>query len=150
MTEAELIILVTSEIKGLSSNLVADDYSNAISDAQKDTGFALPVTDDFRIKWLKERTKRHLFFYLWTESATSFKFKQINLQQKFDHFDRIIEKMDKDFETAQKENTYEFAQVEPTQLFGHKVDAGFAYNSRGKDITYDENQLVMITPSDKD
>jgi hypothetical protein len=150
MTESEAITLITREIKGLSSNLEDADYSDAVDNAERETGFAFPVTSDFQIRWLKERTKRHLFFSLWTESATSFKFKQINLQQKFEHFDKLIEKMDNDFEKALVENTFEFAQVNATQMFGHKVDAGFSYDDMGRETSYDEDQLVIISPTDTD
>lgn len=150
MTESELIVIIKREIKGLTASLVDDDYSDAVDNAERDTGFVLPVTSDFQIKWLKERIKRYLFFALWTESATSFKFKQINLQQKFEHFGVLIDKMDKDFETAQKENAYEFAQVEATQFFGHKIDAGFSYDDEGRETTFDPDQLVVISPSDAD
>ena len=150
MTESELIIIVKREIKGLTASLAEDDYSDAVNNAERDTSFTLPVTSSFQIKWLKERVKRHLFFSLWTESATSFKYKQINLQQKFEHFDKLIEKMDSDFEQAQKENAYEFAQVTATQFFGHKVDAGFSYDKLGRETTFDEDQLVIINPLDTD
>jgi hypothetical protein len=150
MTESEIIIVIKREIKGLQDSLVDNDYSDAVDNSERDTGFALPVTSDFQVKWLKERIKRHLFFALWTESATSFKFKQINLQQKFEHFGALIDKMDKDFEKAQTENAYEFAQVEATQFFGHKIDVGFSYDTEGRETTFDSDQLVVISPRDID
>ncbi|RLI01786.1 hypothetical protein DRO30_03600, partial [Candidatus Bathyarchaeota archaeon] len=82
MTKSELITLLEEEIKGLSSYLISSDYSNACDDASKETGWSFPVSGDFKIFWIKQRAKRHLFFYLLTESAHKFKFEQINLQHR--------------------------------------------------------------------
>jgi hypothetical protein len=150
MTESELIAEVQTEIKGLSSNYDVSDYAAAVDNAERDTGFTLPVSTAFQIKWVKERVKRHLFFALWVQSSTGFKFKQINLQQKFEQLGKLVEKMDADFEKAQEDYSYEFAQVSASQYFGHKVDAGFAYDELGRDITYDDDQLVNVSPSDSE
>jgi hypothetical protein len=151
MTQAELITQVTSEIKGLSTHFVAADYTNATNDAARETGFAYPVTTDFQILWQKQRAKRHLFFYLLTEQAYKFKFEQINLQHRFDHFRAIIQDMDAEYEKAIEQNPQEFANVSALHMFGTKVDAGFAYDDEtGRDITYDDDQLVIFSPLDTD
>jgi hypothetical protein len=149
MTEDELITEVTNEIKGLSTHFDATDYAQAVDDAERDTGFTLPATDDGQIKWLKRRTKRHLFYMLWTESAHKFKFEQINLQHRFEHYKQLIEKEDLDFEKALEDEIL-FADVNDTQLFGHKIDAGFSQDDYGRDTTYDEDNLVAVTPTDSD
>jgi len=139
---------VTAEVKGLSSSLVDADYSNAIDQAERDTGFSMPITSDFQIKWMKERTKRHLFFFLQSESAAKFQYKQIKLQHRFDHYTKLIEGMDKLFKDAQEEYAFEFAGVSASQTAGHKVDAGFAYeNQTGRDMTFHEDNQVIITPN---
>ena len=149
MTESDLIVEVQGEIRSLSSNFVANDYAVAVDSAGRDTGFSLPTSDEFQIKWLKERTKRHLLFSLLVDNAESFQFKQISLQHVFKNFKDLIELMDKEFETALLENLTEFAGVDPWQMFGHKIDAGFAYEKgTGEDITYNSDQLVIVSPGD--
>ena len=151
MNETELIEKLEQEVKGLTSYLEEDDYTNAVDDAERETGFSLPTTDTFQIRWLKERTKRHLFFYLMSESAHKFKVDQINLQHRFEHYNKIIEKMDKAFEEALESNPEKFAGADPWDLFGSKVDAGFAYDSQtGIDLTYIDKNLVNVSPSDTD
>jgi len=147
MTKSELITLLEEEIKGLSSYLISSDYSNACDDASKETGWSFPVSGDFKIFWIKQRAKRHLFFYLLTESAHKFKFEQINLQHRFEHYKEIIDKMDEDFDKIQESRPEEFAQVDTYKMFGHKIDAGFQYEAQtGRDFTYDEDNEVIITP----
>ncbi len=150
MTESEAIVIITREIKALSSNFDADDYADAVDASERETGFVFPSTNSFQIKWLIDRTKRALYFSLLSSNAESFKFKQINLQDKFKNLKQLVDGMDKQFEQAQVDYVYEFAQVDSVQAFGHKVDASFAYDSFGRDITYNNDQLVNIHPSSDD
>ena len=150
MTESEAIVIITREIKALSSNFVANDYADAVDASERETGFVFPNTNSFQLKWLMNRTKRALFFSLLSENVESFKFKQINLQDKFKNLKQVVDSMDADFEKAQVEYMYEFAKVDAIQAFGHKIDAGFAYDEFGRDVTFDEDQLVMINPSSED
>jgi len=143
--------LLQQEVKGLSTYLVDDDYNNAIRDAQIDTGFALPLDDaTYEFYWLKERAKRHLFFYLYTESAHKFKVDQINLQHRFEHYDKILKTMDDRFTAEIESRPDKFGSANPLHMFGSKIDAGFAYDHTGYDITYDDEQLVIVSPSDSD
>jgi hypothetical protein len=148
MTAEELITVVTQELKSLSSRLVEADYANAVQSALYDTGWTLPVTVSEKILWLKRRTKRHLIYMLLTESAAKFKFEQINLQHRFDHYWKLVEKEDADFAAAIAEDPWLFVDADPTQMFGHKIDAGFAYDDYGQDITYRTENEVIVTPGD--
>lgn len=150
-TEAELITTITLEVKNLDTYLEADDYTNAISDAQAETGWTLPQDEAIKLFWLKKRTKRHLFFYLYTESAHKFKYKQINLQQRFEHYKEAIKGMDEEFVAFQEDRPDLFGDVEPFHAFGTKIDAGFGYEGQtGKDITYSDAVEVDFNPKEND
>ena len=69
-----MITRLQQEIKGLTSNLDQIDYENAINAAERDTGWSMPQSTDFKVKWLMDRSKRHLFFFLMSESAAKFRF----------------------------------------------------------------------------
>ena len=152
MTQDELRELLKEEVKGLISYLTdPTDYDNAIDDAERETGWAMPVTTDFKILWIKNRAKRHLFFYLMSESAHKFKFEQINLQHRFSHYATLIKNMDEEFEKAKLENIHEFAGVDAFKIFGTQVEPGFAYEQEtGRDITFDEDQKVLFGPNEND
>jgi len=151
VTESELTFLVQRAIKALSTNFNSGDYADAVAEAKRETGFSLPTSNTFQILWLIQRTKRALLFVLLTENTESFKVKQISLHQKFENLSKLVEYMDKAFAQIQKEEPHEFAQVSATQLFGHKVDAGFSYEEEtGRDTTYFDDQLVTISPIDSD
>ena len=147
MTEVDLIARVTRELRSLADNFDSNDFADSVDSAESDTGFSLPASDTFQIKWLINRTKRHLLFSLVVDSATKFKFKQINLQQKFEQLKKLVDSMDREFEKALEEDYIIFSGINASQMFGHKIDAGFAQDEFGRDRTYDEDQLVIISPS---
>jgi len=151
MTNAELLALLKQEVKGLTSYLTdPTDYDNAIDDAERETGWTMPISGSFKEYWIKQRAKRHLFFYLYSESAHKFKYKQISLQHRFEHYGKMIKDMDVAYLTAIEERPDLFAGVSISHLFGSKIDAGFAYDSTGRDITYRDNQLVNFGPKAAD
>jgi len=136
-----------TEVKGLSSYLDGDDYTNACNDASRETGWSFPVTADFKILWMKQRAKRHLFFYLMSESAYKFKYEQINLQHRFAQLKLSIEMMDDSFAAAIEANPQEFADVDAYELFGTAARAGFQYDPiTGKDTTYSDDNKIVFTP----
>lgn len=154
MIKDEFIILVKQEVKGLYSYLVDNDYENAADDASRETGWSFPVSGNFKEYWIKQRMKRHLFFYLYTESAHKFKYKQINLQHRFDHYHTMLfgkDGMDTKFVEAMEERPDLFAGVSISHLFGTKVDAGFQYQPQtGRDTTYRDDNVVVFGPKAAD
>ncbi len=149
MTKAEFIALAKEEVKGLTSYLVDNDYDNAADDAVRETGWVYPVSGNFKEYWTKQRIKRHLFFYLYTESAHKFKYKQINLNHRFEHYHKMLfgkGGMDEKFAEAIEERPDLFAGVSVSHLFGTKVDAGFQYSPTGRDTTYRKNNIVNFGP----
>ena len=150
MTREEMASQLEEEVKGLTTYLDPADYYNACDDAARETGFSFPVSSDLQILWMKDRAKRHLFFYLLTESAHKFKYEQINLQHRFDHYLKIIDSMDEKYAIAKEENALEFAGASAVNMFGTKLDAGFQYSSTGRDTTYNLNNQVVLTPTEND
>ena len=153
MTQDDLLDLLPIEVKGLSRYLVTVDYENAVNDATKETGWTFPLVGSSAYEtslmeyWVKTRSKRHLFFYLMSESAHKFKYDVISLNQRFDHYSIILKTMDEQWETFIEDNPQLFLS-DPAGWFVTKIDAGFVYDETGEDITYDPNIPVMS--SDKD
>lgn len=156
MTQDDLIDVISAELKGLSNYFVPIDYENGINTALYETGWSFPLASSFQIYWLKTRTKRHMFFMLLSESAHKFKYEQINLQHRFDHYYKLTALMDEQFKEIMAERPDEFINAlglvpdghSISELFGTKVDAGFSYDGAGKDITYELND-VSYTPKVK-
>jgi hypothetical protein len=148
MDKNSLVTLLEKEVKGLSSALEVEDYRNAIDDAVRETGYGLPVTNTTKLLWLKNRSKRHLFFYLLTESAHKFKVKTYSLNQRFDHYRSTVEYMDKKWEEYLASGDA-FLVEDSIGVFGTKIDAGFQYETQtGRDTTYDTNNEVIHAPRD--
>lgn len=148
MNQTELEVWLKVKIKSLSSYLEPEDYESAVDSAEEELGWSLPQTNTERLYWLRERSLRHLFFSLMSESAHKFKFEQVNLNQRFEHYRKLISDMDRAFKEAKEENPTLFAGVSSYKLFGTKIDAGFATDDLGRDRTYDEDQIVLHHPVD--
>ena len=148
MRKGELIPLLMTEVKGLSSYLDPVDYSNACDDAARETGWAFPVTSDFKEYWMKLRGKRHLFFYLYTESAHKFKIKTLNLDQRFSHYRLMIRDLDREYRAIQAVYPHEFAGGEVYEMFGNKIDFGGSSDDLGRDTTYDTDNIVIPEPNE--
>jgi hypothetical protein len=150
MTKDEMRSLLIEEVKGLSQYLSnPTDYDNALDDASRET-WAFPVSTDFKIYWMKQRAKRHLYFYLASESAHEYKVKRFDRQQKFDHYFKLIEYMDQKFIEAQENNPEEFASVDAFKMFGTRVRPGFRYDGVGKDLTYEDTNEIEFNPNEED
>ena len=151
MEQAAMELLLEQEVKGLTNYLDPDDFTNACNDAAMETGFAFPTGTDFQTFWNKTRAKRHLFFYLLTESAHKFKYEQINLQHRFEHYRSIIKTMDETYEKSKEDNYLEFSGASDVNVFGTKIDAGFQYDPvTGRDTTYDDDNVTVLSPTEND
>ena len=151
MTKSEMESLLQQEVKGLTNYLASPDFSNACDDASRETGFTFALSTDFQIHWVKDRAKRHLFFYLLTEAAHKFKYEQINLQHRFEHYRRLVRDMDYRYQKALEENYLEFSGASEVNIFGTKIDAGFQYDAlTGRETTYDDANETILTPTEND
>lgn len=151
MTRSEMESLIEEEVKGLTNYLDTADYRNACQDASRETGFSFALSSDFQIHWVKERAKRHIFFYLLSESAHKFKYEQINLQHRFEHYRKIVRDMDWRYDKAKEEFYLEFSEASTVNAFGTKIDAGFQYDPlTGQETTYDDDNVTILTPTEND
>lgn len=139
---ADIIVLVKVQLS-TSSTLVTDDgYNSAVNSALSELGWILPSSDANQIVWITKRSLRHCMFLLWVASAQKFKYKQVNLQQRFEHYDRLLKAMDVEYAAALEANALLFTGVAAYKQFGTAVGAGFSYDGIGRDTTYDVSRYV--------
>lgn len=147
---ASLTTVVQIQLSSLSSLVSAEGYILACDQASQELGWSYPVTSPTKVYWMIQRATRHALNILRIAFANKFKYKLVNLQQRFEHFQKMIEVMDLEFEDAMAADVALFANVESFKLFGTKIDAGFAYGTDGTDLTYDVERYVNFTPSVED
>ena len=139
MAEMNEIVIALDVLLSASSDLLTSDgKESAVNSALTELGWVLPQTDTAKIWWVTKRAWRHASYILWFASAQKFKYKQVNLQQRFDHYEKVIASMDTEFEEALRTSANIFAGVDVTKMFGTVIGAGFIYDCVGKDITYDD------------
>jgi hypothetical protein len=142
----DLADILKIQLSSLSDLITADGYEFVCFVAEQELGWLYPVTDPTRQYWLIKRATRHALNVLRIASANKFKYKLANLQQRFEHFDKLITDMDVEYGTAMNTNVALFAGVDSYRMFGTKIDAGFSYGVDGSDVTYDVDRYVNFAP----
>lgn len=144
-SKADIIVAVQVQLGSSSNALTPEGYEAAVSTAESELGWVLPQSDSTRILWLVKRAVRHACYILWVASAQKFKYKQVNLNQRFDHYEKLVKSMDSEYENALQSNISVFSNVESYKMFGTAVGAGFTYDSIGNDTTYENlKDFVLI------
>ena len=131
---AEYVSQTQFALSDLNTYLTEAQIEFAITQALDELEWEYPIEDGARRFWAVQRAKRHAMDLLKTAAAYKFKYKQINLNQRFDHLSRQIWQMDMDFKSAIKQDPSLYG-ADPYKLFGTYVSNGFVYDSFGNDIT---------------
>lgn len=150
MTENQAKVAFVLEMKSVSSLFSVDEIDRLVDKTTSELGWSFPLSTRFKKYWFIERMKRHGYWMLLTEAAHKFKYKQVNLQHRFEHYKFIVAEVDKNFQAAIAENPAEMAGVDPVQMFGHTIAAGFSYDEFGSDTTYEKSNKVSIAPDEYD
>ena len=149
-TADDVADVVKIQLSSLATLISEDGYVLVCDQAAQELGWSYPVTVPTKALWMIKRATRHAINILRIASAKGFKFKQVNLQHRFEHYHKLLEEMDKEFEEAVNGDLALFAGVDSFRMFGTKIDAGFTYNSFGLDMTYDVSALVNFSPKEDD
>jgi hypothetical protein len=134
----DVVDLVTIQMSSAASALTVDGLEAACGNAMAELGWVYPVADPTKCLWIVKRAIRHACFILWTASAQKFKYKQVNLQQRFEHYEKLLKNMDSEYEKALSSNTNIFSSTESYKMFGTAINAGFVYDGLGRDLTYSD------------
>ena len=113
------------------------DYGTAAKIALSELGLSLPLSDSKMEYWLSFRGKRHALDIIRTSSARKFKYKQINLDQRFHHFNTMIREMDEAYAYA-LETDVDLMGLSGVNAYKYisYIRPGFVYSDTGKDLTY--------------
>lgn len=124
---------ITIELGSLASSVGADAFERCSDKTLEELQWAYPVTDPFKSYWIVQRGKRHLIQIFMIESAHKFKYKQIHLNQRFDHYFVLLKNMDEEFLRAIEENPGAFPSSFGGIAFPFYIANTFTYDFLGKD-----------------
>jgi len=136
--QTDIITLVQAQMSSSVSLITDVGYDSAVNSALSELGWILPENDPTRIWWITKRSLRHATFILYFAAGQNFKYKQINLDQRFDHYGLLIKMMDQEYVEALRTQAALFAGVPIHKQFGTRIRAGFKYDSVGGDLTYND------------
>lgn len=126
---------------GVAYDLLTTDGANQAAETMlNELRWTLPQSDQTQCYWMIERTRRHALYTIVIEQAHKFHYKQINLQQRFDHYFKLIESADKSFNTFIDANPSLFPNSGDNSMAGgFYIPAGFVYDQLGRDLTYEQD-----------
>jgi hypothetical protein len=128
------------------------DLENGISAAERETGYTLPQTTNFRIELLIKRATRHTLYTLVLGAARKFRAEGFHLDQRFKHYSQLVKDMDEEYKQLIEDHPEEFTLTsvsdEAIKLFGSLIDAGFSSDHLGRDTTYTDDNEVIVTPNE--
>ena len=142
----DLTDVIKIQLSSLSTLLTADGYSLVCDQVVQELDWSFPMTSPAKVLWAVKRGTRHAIELLRIASANKFRYKQVSLNQRFEHFQKMIEEFDKEFEAALLSDIGLFAGVSSFAMFGTKIGAGFSYGADGTDKTYDYDKLFDFAP----
>ena len=125
---------ISIELGGLAAKVAVDAFESASDKAYNEVLWPYPITDPFKSYWFLERGKRHLIQIFLIESAHKFKYKQIHLNQRFDHYFLLLKKMDEDFLRATEENPEVFPTPAGGVSFPDYISNTFTYDFLGRSL----------------
>lgn len=124
MDTVDLTLLLQIKLRGVAASFELHVLDAAVKLATLECGWELPAATSFRAHWLLERAYRHCIAMMCSDTASKFKFKQINLQHRFDHWFKMLQELDKQFAAIQAARPEEFpvdsalSDAEIIALFG--------------------------------
>lgn len=133
-TSDQLVSEVTISLGSSSELIGAEGYEFAVSQALNELGWSFPV-DGKKAYWAVQRTKRHCLDILRTQSAHKFRYKDLSLNHRFNHYNAMIEDLDKKFEKALDTDPDLLDVADMFKVFGTYVENGIVVDQYGNDIS---------------
>lgn len=130
----QLVSKIEMALGSSSSLFVSNQLEFAASQAINELGWSYPIEISKKQYWAVLRGKRHALDLKRTETAHKFKYKQISLNQRFEHYNALIRFMDEEFERAASRDPV-LLDVEYKDFFGTYINNGFIYDQYGNDIS---------------
>ncbi len=137
-SSGELIKGIRASLGSSAELLGSGEYEYAAYQALNELGFKYPIESRTLQLWGIERGKRHAIDILRIQAAHRFKYKQLSLNHRFNHYNAILKEMDDKFDKA-KDSDLELSFGEDDNLiagsYGTYIENGFVYDQFGNDIT---------------
>lgn len=110
LASVDLIVEALKPKFGVTADSLTEDaYADAVNSALRELGWSVPIDHPLKEHWVLERSVRHAIFILMIEAARKFRYKQIHLQNRFEHYSFILKDLDVKYAEAKKENPELFA-----------------------------------------
>lgn len=134
-SSGELIQKIRSSLGSSAELLGSGEYEFVAYQTLNELGVDYPIDNRTLQLWGIERGKRHAIDILRIQSAHRFKYKQLSLNHRFNHYDAILKEMDRKFEEALNSDPDLLGVDLLTGSYGTYIENGFVYDQFGNDIS---------------
>lgn len=150
--KTELVSIVNIELSSLFDELDVNEISRGIDKAINELGYTFPITG-IKENWAVDRSKRHIIEVLLLNESPSFRFKKLNLEEPWEHYQSLIKYWDEQYAQALEDYPELFPNalspngVPLSALFGLVTSNNHRYDVTGKDVSYLYDNVDFV-PSD--
>jgi hypothetical protein len=127
-------IVLQRALSSLADSMGTGELEFAASQSMYELGWSYPLSHGKKIFWAVQRAKRHALDFLRSVAASKFRYKQIYLNQRFEHYNVLIDQWDKEFKEALETEAI-LLDSDVSKMFGTYVTNGFIYDQHGNDIS---------------
>lgn len=106
-----LITAVSTQLLSFSDKASPEMISSACDIASKETGVIFPLENNKEEFWLVQRGIRYVIADLRLQSSPKFKINSMHLNQRFDHYSKLIEEFDLKFKEALEQDSSLFPNM---------------------------------------
>lgn len=138
------------KLRGLKDLFEDEELDQAITDALGELGLSDPPSTNKASYWFLRRCYRNCIEMMMTESAHKFKYKQINLQNRFEHYIRILKREDEAWKEVEADVLLEVSGLGNSSGFGSYLGSGLHYSPTGKQILFQKTPTSDIFPNEED
>jgi hypothetical protein len=106
-----LITTVSTQLLSFSDKASPEMIFFACDIASKETGVIFPLNNNIEEFWLVQRSIRYVIADLRLQSSPKFKINSMHLNQRFDHYSKLIEEFDLKFKEALENDPFLFSNM---------------------------------------
>jgi len=114
-----VITTVNSQLTSISGRVETPVVENACDMASKETGVVFPLFNNKEEYWLVQRAVRHVIADLRLQNSPKFKINSMHLNQRFDHYTKLVEEYDLKFKEALEEDPSLFPSMSSSSSSGN-------------------------------
>jgi hypothetical protein len=134
--KTSLLAICTPRVGDLGTDITEERWDSAVDAMFLELGWVFPLVDR-KAYWGVDRTIRHAIHIQYLSVSSDFQYKQVHLEQPFEHLRKLIEEYDERFTEGLETEIALFNGVVASSIFGTVGNPNYIYDAlTGENVTY--------------